>query len=226
MTRSYTSGGTKEVRCSDVKTDYTSISMRLSATGAGHIYSQLYSEEQFSQFGSENEIIRTLLAPGGKSTVFDSDSDIFERKFLKPGRSMILVALAIDRAGKYGPLFTEEFVTQHIRYNSMKVAIDKNVDKVKESLEISWTVTGGAPAEYRYIIKEKDSYLWNNTLEGSVLTAQEKMYLDPGLYYISHTNEPKAVLSNMISGKEYIIVAVAADSEGNISVADSWTFTY
>jgi hypothetical protein len=30
----------------------------------------------------------------------------------------------------------------------------------------------------------------------------------------------------MISGKEYIIVAVAADSEGNISVADSWTFTY
>lgn len=226
MTRSYTSGGTKEVRYSDVKTDYTSISMRLSSTGAGHIYSQLYSEEQFSQFGSENEIIRTLLAPGGKSTVFDSDSDIFERKFLKPGRSMILVALAIDRAGKYGPLFTEEFVTQHISYNSMKVAIDKNVDKVKESLEISWTVTGGAPAEYRYIIKEKDSYLWNNTLEGSVLTAQEKMYLDPGLYYISHTNEPKAVLSNMISGKEYIIVAVAADSEGNISVADSWTFTY
>ena len=52
------------------------------------------------------------------------------------------------------------------------------------------------------------------------------MYLDPGMYYISHTSEHEAVPAGMIAGKEYIIVVVAADAEGNISEADSWIFTY
>mgnify|MGYP003296472389 FL=1 len=108
----------------------------------------------------------------------------------------------------------------------MKVSIDRDVEKVRTSSAISWTISGGSPAEYRYIFKETDSYLWNNTLEGSVTTAQDKMYLDPGMYYISHTSEPEAVPAGMIAGKEYIIVVVAADAEGNISEADSWTFTY
>lgn len=226
MTKSYSPGGTKKVTYTNLKIDYTSISMRLSSTGAGHIYSQLLTVDQFNQYISEDEIIHMLLAPGSRSTIFDSDSDTFERKFLKPGTSMILVALAIDRSGKYGPLFTEEFITEHIRYNSMQVTIDKDIDKVRETSAINWTVSGGAPAEYRYIIKETSSYLWSNTLEGSVLTAQEKMYLDPGLYYIGHTNDSKVDLKDMITGEEYIVVAVAADADGNISVADSWTFTY
>ena len=226
MIRAYTSGGTKVVTYSDLKTDYTSISMRLTSAGAGHIYSQLLTEEKYRQYMSENELVRMLLAPGNKSTVFDSESDIFERKFLKPGTSMMLVAVAIDRSGKYGPLFTEEFVTDPIHYNPMKVSIDRDVEKVRTSSAISWTISGGSPAEYRYIFKETDSYLWNNTLEGSVTTAQDKMYLDPGMYYISHTSEPEAVPAGMIAGKEYIIVVVAADAEGNISEADSWIFTY
>ena len=53
MTRAYTSGGTKEVSYSELKTDYTSISMRLTSAGAGHIYSQLLTEEQFAQYMSE-----------------------------------------------------------------------------------------------------------------------------------------------------------------------------
>ena len=222
----HTSGGTKVVTYSDLKTDYTSISMRLTSAGAGHIYSQLLTEEKYRQYMSENELVRMLLAPGNKSTVFDSESDIFERKFLKPGTSMMLVAVAIDRSGKYGPLFTEEFLTDPIHYNPMKVSIDRDVEKVRTSSAISWTISGGSPAEYRYIFKETDSYLWNNTLEGSVTTAQDKMYLDPGMYYISHTSEPEAVPAGMIAGKEYIIVVVAADAEGNISKADSWTFSY
>lgn len=226
MTRAYTSGGTKEVSYSELKTDYTSISMRLTSAGAGHIYSQLLTEEQFAQYMSENELIHMLLAPGNKSTVFDSESDIFVRKFLKPGTSMRLIAVAIDRSGKYGPLFTEEFVTDPIHYSPTKVTIDKNIDNVRNSSVISWSVSGEAPAEYRYIFKGTDSYLWNSTLEGSILAAQEKMYLEPGLYYISHTSEPKAVLSGMVAGNEYIIVVVAADAEGNISEADSWIFTY
>ena len=158
--------------------------------------------------------------------MLDSDSDIFIRKFLKPGTTMVMVAMAIDRIGKYGPLTVEYFVTEHIPYNSIKLSIEKDIDKLHHSSTINWSTTNGAATEYRYILKETDSYLWKNTLEESVLTAQEKMYIDPELYYITHTSTPEAVLNGLVSGQEYIIVAVAVDSSNNISVADSWRFIY
>lgn len=226
MTKAYTAGGTKEVYYSNLKTDKTSISVQLSSPGAGHIYCQLLSTEQISRYSSEDELIRLLLEPGGKSTVFDKDSDLFERKFLKPGANMTLIALAIDRAGKYGPLFMEEFYTQPIPYNSIKVSIDKDPESLHKSSVITWTADSDDVTEYRYILRDTENHLWKNTLEASVQTAQEKMYLDPGLYYITHTETPQADVSGLTSGKEYIIIVVAADSEGNISLADSWTFTY
>lgn len=226
MTKAYTAGGTKEVYYSNLKTDKTSISVQLSSPGAGHIYCQLLSTEQISRFSSENELIDMLLEPGGQSTVFDKESDIFERKFLKPGANMTLIALAIDRAGKYGPLFMEEFYTQPIPYNSIKVSIDKDPESLHKSSVITWTADSDDVTEYRYILRDTENHLWKNTLEASVQTAQEKMYLDPGLYYITHTENPQADVSGLTSGKEYIIIVVAADSEGNISLADSWTFTY
>lgn len=226
MTKAYTAGGTKEVYYSNLKTDKTSISVQLSSPGAGHIYCQLLSTEQISRYSSEDELIRLLLEPGGKSTVFDKDSDLFERKFLKPGANMTLIALAIDRAGKYGPLFMEEFYTQPIPYNSIKVSIDKDPESLHKSSVITWTADSDDVTEYRYILRDTENHLWKNTLEASVQTAQEKMYLDPGLYYITHTENPQADVSGLTSGKEYIIIVVAADSEGNISLADSWTFTY
>lgn len=226
MTKAYTAGGTKEVYYSNLKTDKTSISVQLSSPGAGHIYCQLLSTEQISRYSSEDELIDMLLEPGGQSTVFDKESDIFERKFLKPGANMTLIALAIDRAGKYGPLFMEEFYTQPIPYNSIKVSIDKDPESLRKSSVITWTADSDDVTEYRYILRDTENHLWKNTLEASVQTAQEKMYLDPGLYYITHTENPQADVSGLTSGKEYIIIVVAADSEGNISLADSWTFTY
>ena len=226
MTKSFTSGGSKTVSYSDLVVDMTSISMTVESPGAAFIYCQLISEDKMAGYATESEIIKELLKPGGASTIFDNPSDIFVKKFLKPGTSMTFIATAIDAAGKYGPLLRETFQTQSIPYNPIKVAIDKDPEKVRDNGIITWAATGGDVSEYRYILRETDSHLWKNTLEGSVQTAQEKMYLDPGLYYISHTNEPEAVLSNMISGKEYVIVVVAADASGNISVADSWTFIY
>lgn len=226
MTQSYRSGGTIKVNYTDLEIDKTSISMRLNAPSASHIYAQLMTEDDYMKFRSESEIIKMFLEPGGRSTVLDSESDIFVRKFLKPGTTMVLVAMAIDRIGQYGPLTVEYFVTEHIPYNSIKVSIEKDIDKLRQSQTVSWTATNETATEYRYIFKETDSYLWKNTLEDSVQTAQEKMYLDPYLYYIYHTSGPEAALNDLVSGQEYIIVVVAADSSDNISVADSWRFTY
>ncbi|MBQ2874069.1 MAG: hypothetical protein IJE85_02110, partial [Bacteroidales bacterium] len=140
-----------------------------------------------------------------------------------PGTEMTLVALAIDRLGKYGPLFMEVFKTNQIPYNSLEINIIENIE---DPGLISWEVSGGDASQYRYICRETDSYLWKNTLGASVLKAQETMFLDPGLYYINSVNTPSASLDAAVSGEEYIIIVTAVDEDGNISVADSWTFEY
>lgn len=223
MTRSYSAGGTKEITYYNLKTDYTGISMMLQSAGASAIYCQLLTPEQMNMHISESDLIKMLLEPGGRSTVFDNDCDLFERKFLNPGTEMTLVALAIDRLGKYGPLFMEVFKTNQIPYNSLEINIIENIE---DSGSISWEVSGGDAAQYRYICRETDSYLWKNTLGASVLKAQETMFLDPGLYYINSVNTPSASLDAAVSGEEYIIIVTAVDEDGNISVADSWTFEY
>lgn len=225
MTKSYTSGGSKKISYSALETGYTSISMTLRSSGATAIYCQLLSEDQMKQYTSDSDLIRRLLEPGGGSTVFDNDNDIFERKFLNPGTQMTLIALAIDISGRYGPLFKEVFKTKAIPYNTTAVDIIEDIAALKESSSISWNVSGDTVSGYRYIFRETNSYLWQNTLGASVLKAQETMFLDPGLYYINTVSTPSVKLATD-PGKEYIIIVTAVDEDGNISVADSWTFEY
>jgi hypothetical protein len=108
----------------------------------------------------------------------------------------------------------------------MMVNIDENPSYSDGKINIGWTVTGGDAVGYRYICKESDGHLWKNVLEESSVVAQEKMFLDPGLYYIANTTEPRAVISNLVSGQEYVLIVTAVDSAGNSSVADSYTFVY
>ena len=139
---------------------------------------------------------------------------------------MTLIAVAIDRNGKYGPLLTEHFETDHIPYNDLEVSIDKDLAAFRNTSTINWSSSGGDVVQYRYILKETGSHLWQNVFEQSVEMAQETMYLSPGLYYITSLEGTSAKISNLTEGTEYIMIVVAVDADGNISVADSWTFTY
>lgn len=224
-TKSFTPGGTIEVSCTDIEIDNTSISMNITAEGAKYMYAQLVPEEFMDAYPTEQDKIDYLLKPGGSSTVLSSDHDIFVRKFLRPSQKMVFVALAIDKQGRYGPLTIEHFETTALAYNSLTVNIDKNMEKLHTST-IEWSVSGGNASSYRYIIIETDRHLWVNVLERDTTIAQEKMFLEPNLYYITHTTEAAAKLANMVSGKEYILIVVAVDESGSSSVADSWTFTY
>ncbi|MBQ8811495.1 MAG: hypothetical protein IJZ70_04210 [Bacteroidales bacterium] len=226
MTKSFSSGSEIQVTINDLVIDQTSMTMTLNAPGAKWIYSILAPADILSQYRSETELIRLVLEPGGMGSFFESSKDILQKKFLKPSTKMTLLALAVEANGKYGPLLHEDFYTKDIPYNSLKVSIQEDLDYLKSSQKIKWDTGGGTPAEYRYIFKETDSYLWTNTLEGSVLTAQEKMVLEPTIYYINHTTDSSINVSGLTEGDEYILVVLAVDKDGSCSVADSWTFTY
>lgn len=226
MTKSFVPGGNVQVTYKDVVIDKTSISMTLRAPSSTYIYCILLTEEEFAQYPTEAQRIDLLLEPGGRSRCFDTYEDIFVVKSLRPGARMILMAVATDKYGQYGPLLVEMFETEPIPYNGIKVSIDKDIEAARNTETLTWSTTGGEVVGYRYFLQSTSSYRWINTFLTDVSYVQETLYLDPGLYYLNSGTTPSASTKGFTKGTEYILVVCAADAEGNISKADSWTFTY
>lgn len=224
--KTFTPGGSINITTSNLYIDRAMIAMDIIAEEAMYIYSNLIHENEIAAYDTEEKKIEHLLDPEGYSTVFNNDEEHFERKFLKPDTKYTFLSIAIDSKGQYGPLYEQILSTEALPYNNLIVKIDKNLAELQKTSTVKWTVTGGKAHEYRYIFRESDGHLWQNTLERSVITAQEMMFMQPDIYYISKTKESQAVLSGLTSGKEYVIVVTAADENGNGSIADSWIFTY
>ena len=224
-TKSFTSGGTVSLTSDNIEVDMTSISLNITASERVEIiYNMLFSAEEMQEFQQEQDIIDFLLS--GKAYFTEEETDIIVRKFLTPGTDYTLAALAVDRTGKYGPLFRQEFTTVSIPYNDITVGIDQDHDSLKSDQTLRWSVSEGDDVvEYRYIFTETDRHLWTGTLGASVKKAGETMFLDPGLYYISRTTDTSAKVS-MENGKEYIFVILAVDTAGNPSAASYWKFIY
>ncbi|MBR5298853.1 MAG: hypothetical protein IKU36_01245 [Bacteroidales bacterium] len=224
-TKSYTAGGSISLSASDPTIDMTSISLTLTASGSVEmIYNMLLSENEIAKFPTEQDKIDLLI--GGSAYFFDRSSDVVIRKFLSPGTKYTLLAIAVDRYGRYGPLFMQEYQTVDLPYNGTKVIIDQDITSLRADQTIRWSMTGGNDVEeYLYIFTDTDRHLWTGTLESSVRKAGETMFLNPGLYYITRTKENSAKVS-MENGKEYMFVILAVDKAGNCSTASSWKFTY
>lgn len=227
--KSFTSGGSIEVETSGHEITMDMIRMNVSASRAQFIYSQLLPSNIVDEFGSDQEIIDYLLEPGAVSTRFDKDNDMFERRQLRPGAEMTFIAVAIDNSGRYGPLYTEPFQTISIDYNSLVVEIDKDLDKLKENGGVvNWSVSGGEAASYRYFYKKTDNVYWTSTFDYDYTMVQEKMVMDPGLFYIEKTKDNSATLKDpaLEEGVEYVFVVLAVAADGTCSEADHWIFTY
>lgn len=223
-TKAYTSGGSTSLTASGFEADMTSISVTLRASGSVEmVYNMLLSEAEVAKYPTVQDKIDLLLY--GNAYFFESSSDIVLRKFLDPGSKYTLIAIAVDRSGRYGPLFMQEYSTVPIPYNDIKVSIDESLSALKEDQTIRWTASADDVTEYRYIFTSTDRHLWTGTLGESVKKAGETMVLNPGLYYISKTGSTEARLE-MENGKEYIFVILAVDSAGGCSTASHWRFTY
>lgn len=225
-TKFFSPGGSATVMIDNLLVDYTSIDMNVISDGGKYTYCMLVNDQFLEDYPTDEDKIHLLLDPGNSSTVYEKVSDTFVRKFLDPATDMIFLAVSVDRSYRYGPLFKRKISTLQLPYCGLSVSINKNLELLRNSGTVNWNVTGGTASSYRFIVKETDSYLWNNTLKSSVVKAQEKMFLEPNIYYISKCSEAETVLSGLVTGKEYILVVTAQDSKGVSSVADSWVFTY
>lgn len=222
-TQSYQPGGTSSITSEDITIGMADISAKLVVSeDVDRVFNHLLSEEEMKLYPGEQDKIDLLIK--GNTYFFEGNSDLIVKKFLLPGKKYTLLAIAIDKKGKYGNLFEEEYMTLGLPYNDLSVSIDKDIESVKENGRISWHADGAV--SYRYILFATDSYRWTATFGSSIDIAEREMILDPGLYYIEKTTNPYALISNPVAGKEYVLMVVAVDAAGNASRPDSWIFTY
>lgn len=227
--KSFTPGGSITVSTSDHEITEEMIRMKVTANSAQFIYSQLLPSITIEEYSNEDELIELLLEPGGFSTRFDKATDVFERRQLRPGSEMTFISVAIDKSGRYGPLYMEDLQTVPIDYNSLVVEIDKDIEKLKENGGVlNWSVSGGEAKSYRYFYRRADNNYWTNTFDYDYTMIQEKMVLDPGVFYIKQTTDSFATLNNpaLEEGVEYVFVVLAVAADGSCSEADHWIFTY
>lgn len=226
FTQKLKTGGTQTITYSDLFIDQTTISMTLTSEGATLIYASLLDSKAMSGLETKEDMIEFLISPGSTAVIYEGSSELFERKQLSPGTKMTLLALPVNFSGMYGELFVKSFTTKTVPYNSLIVHIDESIVSENGGKFIRWNVIEGEPSGYRYILKETDSYLWTNTLHGSVKRTQETMFMSPNLYYIEKTTDNYVEVSGLVPGTEYVLVVTATDEEETSSVADSWIFTY
>lgn len=226
FTQKLKAGGTQTISYSDLFVDQTTISMTLSSEGATLIYASLVDGKTMSGLETKEDMISYLISPGSPAVIYEGNSETFERKQLSPGTKMTLLALPVNFSGMYGELFVKSFTTKTVPYNHLIVHIDESIAEENDKEYIRWSVSEGEATGYRYILKETDSYLWTNTLHGSVKRTQETMFMTPDLYYINKTSDNYVEVSGLVPGTEYILVVTATDENDTSSIADSWTFTY
>lgn len=224
-TNSYQPGGTSVITSEDIEIGMNAISMKLLASeNVSMIFNIMLAEDELSLYPTVQDRIDLLIK--GDAYFFEGSADLVVNKFLLPGKKYTLLAIGVDRYGYYGELFTEEYITLELPYNELSLSIVKDLESSKKNNSIKWDTEGGEAVSYRYILFDTSSYKWTNTLSSSIEVAEEKMILDPGLYYIEKTTNPYVLISGLTAGKEYVLVVTAIDAAGKASKPDSWIFTY
>lgn len=225
----FTGGSSIEVESSLDEVSYTHLQFSLSAQGAQYIYWAIISTEDLYEYPYEEDKVNLLLDPESRSYIIDRSADIARMQELRPGVEYTLIAVAVDKSGKHGPLLEERYFTDEIPYNSLTVEIDKDIDKVLETGELTWKVSDGEAAEFVYYLMGTSERNWISTHMEDYTYVQEQIALlkmkDQGNYQYHETSNNTIQLDSA-DGKEYILIVVAVDDNGNCSRSDHWIFTY
>ncbi len=229
-TQDFTTGGNIEITASDVKLDYTTISAKLS-TAEEHIY-MYYTFALPNKVGNYDDEAKLdlLLESGTKSRSKDAVTATY--RDATQGSKVVLIAVAVDKDGKFGKVFSQEYTTKAIEYNT---ALDLTVEQpVSPSIvDTRAKVTCEGAVSYLYLCITKDDMVKrfgsvNNT---GVTKAGEYMIINPtgqGVY--STKNELNALEDGCIVVKglttlEHALIVVAIDANGDYSAAKAVYFT-
>ncbi|MBQ7952852.1 MAG: hypothetical protein IJ286_07065 [Alistipes sp.] len=220
-------GGTATLTFEAVETTYSNIEVAINGSeNTTMIYSVFATADDLAAYKSDEELLQyvieynsayNMMAIGNESTAFISS--------LNPGDTATVVAFAVDTEGKYSQLYKQEFKTNTLAYNSMKVNIDAAASKVDvTTASIKVSTEGGTPVSYRYIAVDTTGYSWKDEA-----TTETQLALDSNwnvkTIAAADVVDGMINLEDLTTNNEYAFGIVAIDAEGNPSHATFHYFT-
>lgn len=220
-------GGTATLTFEAVETTYSNIEVAINGSeNTTMIYSVFATADDLAAYKTDEELLQyvieynsayNMMAIGNESTAFISS--------LNPGDTATVVAFAVDTEGKYSQLYKQEFKTNTLAYNSMKVNIDAAASKVDvTTASIKVSTEGGTPVSYRYIAVDTTGYSWKDEA-----TTETQLALDSNwnvkTIAAADVVDGMINLEDLTTNNEYAFGIVAIDAEGNPSHATFHYFT-
>ena len=220
-------GGSATLAFEALETTYSNIEVAIKGSeNTAMIYSVFATADDLAAYKTDEELLQyvieynsayNMMAIGNESTAFISS--------LNPGDTATVVAFAVDTEGKYSQLYKQEFKTNTLAYNSMKVNIDAAASKVDvTTASIKVSTEGGTPVSYRYIAVDTTGYSWKDEA-----TTETQLALDSNwnvkTIAVADVVDGYINLEDLTTNNEYAFGIVAIDAEGNPSHATFHYFT-
>lgn len=227
-TMSFDASGDIEIIAGDAVCDYDSIEVMLD-TDEPHmmIYYNAMPSYMASAYPDDTYIIEMLVAEGTKVVTDGAVKARYDD--CKSGDKITFFAVAVDKAGKLGKPFKQEYVTKTIEYNSLELRLEL-VESQANNTQIK--VTSEGAKSFRYIYAPVKSSEWTDMFGGSASKAGEFFVKNPDSSYIYDTADSNHALvdgniliSGLMADLEYVVVVVAVDEKGLTSKPKSVYFT-
>ena len=226
-------GGSANLTENASSADCVSITVDLNAKDARQVYYMFMTERNASKYPDNDSKAEYLLKNGTMSAVTDDTKPLrVVCEDLDPETTMVLLAIAVDKDGKYGQAFRNTYKTKAIDYNSIELSLkQQNITNKGAVYEIS--ASWGTPTEYVYWIASENHKDWITTFErsalnvGKYLAVAEDPSTDPILYesMTSHTIDGNVLtLRDLYAKTNYTLVVVAKDKNGKPSKPAYTTF--
>lgn len=220
-------GGSATLAFEALETTYSNIEVAIKGSeNTTMIYSVFATADEFAAYKTDEELIQyviehntayDMITVGNESTAYISS--------LKPGDAATVLAFAVDTEGKYSKLYKQEFKTNTLAYNTMKVNVDAAASKVDvTTASIKVSTEGGTPVSYRYIAVDTTGYSWKDEATTETQLALNSNW-NVKTIAVADVVDGYINLEDLTTNNQYAFGIVAIDAEGNPSHATFHYFT-
>ena len=212
-TKGFSEGGNIEVSVSDVAIDYSQITAKLStADERVYMYYAFALSNKVANYDDEAKF-DLLLNDGKKSRAAGAvTANYFNAT---PNTKLTLMAVAVDKDGKYGKIFSQEYTTKAIEYNNLTPALEVVGDPSITLAELKATCEGAEG--FAYVYAESDGSKWKS-MGGTLAKAGEYLVMNAQSSRVYRAEKDGVIkISGLTPDVKYVAVVAAVDADGLLS---------
>ncbi len=226
-TADFTTGGDLKVTTSEEEIGYVDIAVKLNTEGHIYLYYTFLESYEVSGYPTDDDKLELLRSEG--TAVRTTDAVKAQYSDGEIGSKITLLAVAVDKDGKFGEILAKEYTTKKIEYNNALTLAVANPE-APTIVDTRVPVTCEGAESYLYICTPVSGDDWKKLYGGTAKKAGEYMIVHPngkGVY--STAEDMNALVDGKIVVKgltevDHVMVVIAQDADGKFSAAQAIYF--